>query len=107
MKEKTVPNFFGRLTIPQREKLRRLGGSQWVGKVLDSMLTEEAPSKQFIAQLEARNAEAERTIELLREENIRLRRGWLPRCCECGGWIKPETGGECMACLSERSNDEH
>jgi hypothetical protein len=100
---KTVPNYFGRLTYEQREKLRRLGGSQWIGKVIDSIANDEEPLKQLVAQLEARIAEAEITITFLRTENVRIRRGALPSCCSCGGWIKPEQGGQCMPCLGESS----
>ncbi len=25
----------------------------------------------------------------------------LPRCCQCGGWIKQQQGGMCMACVGE------
>jgi hypothetical protein len=99
---KTVSCFMGRLTLDQRKKYRKLGGSKFIGKVLDAVSDETDPVSQLVAQLEARIAEAETTINFLRTENVRIRRGALPSCISCGGWIKPEQGGECLPCVGER-----
>lgn len=41
----------------------------------------------------------------LKAENERLRNlvSGLPKCCTCGGIIKPEQGGQCMPCLGEET----
>lgn len=41
----------------------------------------------------------------LKAENERLRKlvAELPKCCSCGGIIKPEQGGQCMPCLGEET----
>lgn len=55
------------------------------------MTPTEAALLRQIAELKLKLTEAQ-------EENIKLRRGWLPRCHSCGGWVKPEQGGICLPC---------
>lgn len=99
---KTIPCYLGRLTLDQRRKLKKIGGSKFIGKVIDALDDQTDPLSQLVAQLEARCAESEVTITLLRAENVRIRRETLLRCIGCGGWIKPEQGGECLPCVGEK-----
>lgn len=99
----TIACYFGRLTFEQRKKLKKLGGAEWVGRLIDSSVIGDpsSPAQQHHTELAARTEQAEWIIKILRDENIALRRQILPRCLTCGGWVKPEQGGVCMPCNTE------